>query len=91
MSVTLTVRLDNKTKNRLEKLAEATARTKSYLVTHAIEGYLEVNEWQVQEIKKALHEADQPGAEFLEHEEVLKKWEGKLGDSVAQKRKRRPR
>lgn len=90
MSVTLTVRIDDKTKNRLEKLAKSTARTKSYLVTHAIEDYLDVNEWQVQEIKKAIHDADQPGAEFVDHEEVLKKWEEKLENSMVQKRRRRP-
>lgn len=90
MSVTLTVRIDDKTKNRLEKLAKSTTRTKSYLVTHAIEDYLDVNEWQVQEIKKAIHDADQPGAEFVDHEEVLKKWEGKLENSMVQKRRRRP-
>lgn len=72
MSVTLTVRIDDKTKNRLEKLAKSTTRTKSYLVTHAIEDYLDVNEWQVQEIKKAIHDANQPRAEFVDHEEVAK-------------------
>ena len=72
MSTTLTIRIDDKIKNRLEKLAKSTARTKSYLVTHAIEGYLDVNEWQVQQIKEAVHEADQPGAEFVEHEDVTK-------------------
>ena len=47
---TLTMRIDDKTKHRLEKLAKSTSRTKSYLITHAIKDYLEVNEWQVQEI-----------------------------------------
>ncbi len=88
MSITLTVRIDDKIKNRLEKLAKSTARTKSYLVTHAIEGYLDVNEWQVQQIKEAVHVADQPGAEFIGHDEVLKKWEGKLDNPMAKKRKR---
>lgn len=42
---TITVRIDDSIKNRLEKLAKTTSRNKSYLVTHAIKDYLEVNEW----------------------------------------------
>ncbi|HBR21745.1 MAG TPA: CopG family transcriptional regulator [Nitrospiraceae bacterium] len=70
MNTTLTIRIDDQTKKRLNKLASATARTKSYLVWNAIKDYLEINEWQVQEIKKAVQRADQPGAKFIEHEEV---------------------
>jgi len=68
---TLTMRIDDKTKHRLEKLAKSTSRTKSYLITHAIKDYLEVNEWQVQEIKKGIKEAD--AGHLINHEDVLKK------------------
>ncbi|MBI3801032.1 MAG: ribbon-helix-helix protein, CopG family [Deltaproteobacteria bacterium] len=47
----MTIRVDNKTKQRLEKLAEATARTKSFLVAEAIRSYLDLNEWQIKEIR----------------------------------------
>jgi len=70
MSTTLTIRLDNKTKERLDRLAKATARSKSYLVSNAISEFLEINEWQIQEIKKALRKADRPDAKFIQHEEV---------------------
>ena len=33
MSTTLTIRIDDKTKQKLERLASATARSKSYLVS----------------------------------------------------------
>ncbi len=62
MSTTLTIRIDDKTKERLERLAEATARSKSYLVSTAINGFIEANEWQIREIKKAVKKADQPDA-----------------------------
>ena len=70
MSITLTIRLDDQTKERLDRLAKATARSKSYLVSNAIKEFLEINEWQIQEIKKAIREADRPEAKFVEHDDV---------------------
>ena len=71
MSTTLTIRIDDKTKQRLERLAEATARSKSYLVSTAINGFIKANEWQIREIKKAVKKADQPDAKFIDHEDVV--------------------
>ena len=58
MLESLTVRLDAKSKRRLEKLATATARSKSVLAADAIRAYLDLYEWQVNEIKAGLREAD---------------------------------
>lgn len=58
MSTTMTVRLDDSLKSRLEHLAEATHRSKSYLASEAIRDFVELNEWQLQETKSALTEAD---------------------------------
>lgn len=70
MSTTLTIRIDEKTKQRLERLAAAMARTKSYLVSTAINEFIEANEWQIREIEKAVTKADQPDAKFIDHEDV---------------------
>lgn len=70
MSTTLTIRLDKETKERLDRLAESVARSKSYLVTRALQDYLELNEWQVTAIKKAVSKADSHGAKFSSHEDV---------------------
>lgn len=70
---TITVRIDDNIKNRLEKLAKTTSRNKSYLVTHAIEDYLASNDWQIQEIEKTIKMANKTGARFVEHEKV-EKW-----------------
>jgi len=77
---TITVRIDDNIKNRLEKLAKATSRNKSYLVTHAIEDYLEVNEWQLKEIKAAIKEAD--AGNLIDHDTISKKWESRLENTV---------
>ena len=58
MSTTMTVRLEDEVKDRLEHLAAATHRSKSFLAAEAIRAYIENNEWQVGEIQAALQEAD---------------------------------
>lgn len=71
----MTVRLDDEVKARLERLAEATQRSKSFLAAEAIRAYVENNEWQIGEIQAALKEAD--AGEFASDEEVAalaKKW-----------------
>ncbi len=75
MSSTMTIRLDDTMKNRLDDLAQATHRSKSFLAAEAIQKYIEVNEWQIKEIQAAIKEADQ--GEFASEEEVsnvFNKW-----------------
>lgn len=75
MSTTMTIRLDDDLKLRLEKLADSTHRSKSFLATEAIRDFVELNEWQVQEIKAAIDEADK--GEFATDKAVVdafKKW-----------------
>jgi predicted transcriptional regulator len=55
----LTLRLNNETKDKLDKLANATQRSKSFLAAEAINRYLEIEAWQIAEIKQAVIEADQ--------------------------------
>ncbi len=54
----LTLRLPEATKAKLDKLAQATRRSKSFLAEEAINRYLELEAWQVGEIELALAEAD---------------------------------
>lgn len=54
----MTVRLDSEVKDRLDVLAEATQRSRSFLAAEAIRTYVESNEWQIAEIQAALKEAD---------------------------------
>lgn len=58
MSTTMTVRLEDDVKDRLDVLAEATQRSKSFLAAEAIRAYVENNEWQIGEIRAAIMEAD---------------------------------
>lgn len=77
-ATSVTVRVKPTTKTRLEALAQATRRSKSYVIEEALEQYLDVNEWQINGIVQALAEADSPDAVFVDHDEVLAKWEAKV-------------
>jgi predicted transcriptional regulator len=68
MSATMTIRLEDDVKLRLEKLAEATRRSKSVLAAEAIRAYLDLNEWQIAETRTALAEAD--AGDFASDQEV---------------------
>jgi predicted transcriptional regulator len=53
-STTVTVRIEPEVKKRLAKLAKSTGRTRSFLAAEALNEYLDVNEWQVAGIKRAI-------------------------------------
>ena len=67
-SSTMSVRLDGEIKQRLERLAQATQRSKSFLAAEAIRGYVELNEWQIAEIESAIQEAER--GDFASDSEV---------------------
>ena len=76
MSMTMTIRLEDGVKDRLDHLAKATHRSKSFLAAEAIRAYVESNEWQIGEIQAALVEAD--AGDYASDQEVAKlakKWE----------------
>lgn len=58
MSMTMTIRLEDDIKNRLDQIAIATHRSKSFLAAEAIRVFVESNEWQINETQSALKEAD---------------------------------
>jgi RHH-type rel operon transcriptional repressor/antitoxin RelB len=71
----LTLRIDSGLKKRLDKLAKSTQRSRSFLAAEAIQEYVALNEWQIEEIKRGIREAD--AGNFATAEEVAamrKKW-----------------
>jgi predicted transcriptional regulator len=71
----MTIRLDPELKSGLNRLSAATHRSKSYLAAAAVREYIETNEWQINEIQKALREADaEDFASTEEVEAVINKW-----------------
>jgi RHH-type transcriptional regulator, rel operon repressor / antitoxin RelB len=59
MSTLLTFRVKNELKEKLESLAEATQRSKSFLAAEALERYIELESWQVAHIRKGMKQAEE--------------------------------
>ncbi|HWY59044.1 MAG TPA: CopG family ribbon-helix-helix protein [Terriglobales bacterium] len=79
-SSVLTLRLEPKLKKQLDRLSRAMSRSRSFVAAEAIREYVALNEWQIEEIKKGLAEADQ--GEFATEKDVertLKKWTRRAG------------
>jgi predicted transcriptional regulator len=67
-SSVLTLRLDAKLKSQLDRLSKSMNRSRSFVAAQAIQEYVSVNEWQINEIKKGLAEAD--AGDFATDEEM---------------------
>ena len=71
----VTVRLEPELRERLDRLAKAQRRSRAFVATEVIREYVKVNEWQIEETRKALAEADR--GEFAAPSEVgrvVKQW-----------------
>jgi predicted transcriptional regulator len=68
MAKSITFRLDEDKLDFLDRLARSMDRDRSYLINQAIEDYLEVRRWQIEQIRQAIAEAD--AGNFASEEEV---------------------
>jgi RHH-type rel operon transcriptional repressor/antitoxin RelB len=75
-STTVTVRIPSDLKKRLNKLADATARSRSWLAAHALEVYVENQEWQVAAIREG--QKDLRAGRTVSHDKVSR-WLGSWG------------
>ncbi|TIH19105.1 CopG family ribbon-helix-helix protein [Maridesulfovibrio sp.] len=73
-SEVVTIRMTSEMKERVEKLAQATNRSKAFLFGEAISSYLDVNEWQVKAIQEGLDEARSPEAKWTSQEDLEAKY-----------------
>jgi RHH-type rel operon transcriptional repressor/antitoxin RelB len=74
----LSIRVPEELSERLDALAKATDRSKSFLAVQAIEEFVTVQEWQVAAIQEGIAEAD--AGKVVPHEnavEELSKWGNK--------------
>ncbi|HTO85677.1 MAG TPA: CopG family transcriptional regulator [Methylomirabilota bacterium] len=54
---TVTFRLDAKKRAQLDAIADGMDRDRSYVLTEAVDAYLDVHQWQAEHIRKGLSEA----------------------------------
>jgi RHH-type transcriptional regulator, rel operon repressor / antitoxin RelB len=68
----ISARVDERINDDLEKLASSFNRSKAFLITEALEDYIDRQAWIVQKAERAFAEADESG-EWISHEAV-EKW-----------------
>lgn len=68
MKSTITFRADDDTVERLQQLAAATDRSRSWHVAKAVTAYLDHQAWQIKRIEEGL--ADAAAGHVVEHEQV---------------------
>lgn len=75
----MSLRLPDETAERLDKLAEVTGRSKSYLAAEAIREFCDLQEWQLGAIIEGIEAADK--GRTVPHEAVKSRWKAKKGAS----------
>ncbi|MHB1674267.1 MAG: CopG family ribbon-helix-helix protein [Acidobacteriaceae bacterium] len=83
MSSILSIRLEPTVKDKLDKLAKSSKRSKSFLAAEAIAAYVEAESWQLAEIEAGVKELNE--GKGVDHGEV-KNWLQSWG----KKRERQP-
>jgi predicted transcriptional regulator len=70
VTAAFTLRLDEATLEALDRLAEKTERSRSWLANKAIEDYVALNAWQVGKIEAGIAAADR--GDFASDEDVAR-------------------
>lgn len=73
-------KLDADKKRRLEALAIATRRTRTFVLEEAINQYLDLNEWQLKSIEEGL--ADAKEGRVVDSETLVKQLEQRVESSL---------
>jgi RHH-type rel operon transcriptional repressor/antitoxin RelB len=73
-STLISVRVSRELAKRLERLADALDRSKSWVAAQAIEEFVTLEEWQVKAIHEGLRDAD--AGRLFDHQEARKKIAG---------------
>lgn len=79
---TITVRVPTELRDRLERIAQATRRSKSFLAKEAIERYVETESEIIEGILEALAELD--AGKGIPHDEIVAEIDIMLGRDAAE-------
>ena len=83
------VRVPKALKERLERLASAMDRDRSWVVKDALERYVADQAWQVEAIGEGIAAAER--GELIDHETVAARWDAKHADRLDRPGRRRSR
>jgi len=79
-STSISIKLPEPVKARLDHLAKATHRSRSSLIATAVEEMLSVEEWQIKGIREAMEEAD--SGNLIAHKDIRLEWETRRAGKV---------
>ena len=80
MNEPVTLRLDARTRKRLDQIAKTMRRSRAALAAEAVRQFVELNEWQIAAIHEGVKQAD--SGQFIDHEKLKAKWEKKLAATM---------
>lgn len=71
----ISARIDEQTAKKLAILAKDMSRSKSFLVSEAVQAYVENQVWQIEAIKEGINQADSDNfASDVEVKQAFAKW-----------------
>jgi predicted transcriptional regulator len=65
---TISFRIESDKVSALDELADSLDRDRTYLLAEAVEAYLDTQQWQIEEIRAGLAEAD--AGQVIDHRKV---------------------
>jgi predicted transcriptional regulator len=74
-TINITFRTEPEKRDELDQLAKSLDRDRSYLLNQAVEQYLELHRWQIEQVEKGI--ADIKVGRFKSLDEVRAKFRGK--------------
>lgn len=76
------IRLSDNLTERVDRLAAALDRPRSWIIERAIATYLEDQEWQVAKIREALDDVRAGTAKFIPHDQVVAHVDAMIEEAV---------
>lgn len=70
MTETISVRIESEVNRRFDSLAEQTHRSKSVIAAEAISAFVDLEEWQMNEARAGIADADE--GRTVAHEDVVR-------------------
>jgi len=76
MKQAVNFRLESEKIAALDRLAQSLDRDRSYLLSEAVDSYLELHEWQIEQVQEGIREAD--AGKLIDHDVVMQRMRKKM-------------
>jgi predicted transcriptional regulator len=76
MKQAVNFRLESEKIAALDRLAKSLDRDRSYLLSEAVDSYLELHEWQIEQVQEGIREAD--AGKLIDHDVVVQRMRKKM-------------